>query len=162
MLLIILGTVFILTTLDILNWGSIWRFWPLILVWIGLSLILKTRGPGLAARESNKDFMSASAFFSGIDRKVRSKNFKGGDITTIFGEANLDLREVKISSEGCQLNIMVLFGSAEILLPANTSINISGTPIFGAIDDKSTGSPDQNHSVIECRCTIAFGALDIR
>lgn len=161
-LLIIFGSIFLLTTLDLLSWDSVWRFWPLILVWIGLSIILKSRKTNHVVQKITDDFVSIKPFFSSMERRIWSKNFKGGEITAIFASANLDLQEVEISPDGCQLNITVLFGSVDILLPPNTSLIISGTPIFGEIDDKSIGNPNQKGTSIECRCTIAFGALEIR
>jgi hypothetical protein len=39
-ILILVGVVFLLQNFGILAWGEIWRFWPLILVAVGISMLV--------------------------------------------------------------------------------------------------------------------------
>lgn len=165
--LFILGIVFLSATLNIINWGSIFRFWPLILIAIGVSMFLKAKGRTLwsigRSEETSEDFIRASAIFGGADRDVTSQNFKGGDIMALFGGVDLDLRRVKISPEGCNLSLTALFGGVEVIVPPNWRISVSGTPIFGAIENKTSGTGDEkNGTKVFCQCTVAFGGVEIR
>lgn len=50
--LVFLGIIFLLQTFDILPWklwGTLWRFWPVLLIIGGFSIILRHRHPWLIA-----------------------------------------------------------------------------------------------------------------
>ncbi len=166
-IVLLVGVAFLSATLGIINWGSIFRLWPLILVAVGLSIIMKARGrtwwgmtsPGA----TSEDFIKSSVIFGGLNRTVTSENFKGGDVTAIFGGVELDFRQAKPSPEGCQLNITALFGGVEITVPQDWQLAVSGTPIFGAIENKTTWTGSEKEGkTVHCRCTAAFGGIELR
>ena len=166
-ILFIVGIVFLSATLDIINWGSILRFWPVILIAIGISLFLKSRGKSWTGRVKSEliseDFIRASAFFGGVDRSVNSSNFRGGDIIALFGGIELDLRRVQLSPDGCNLNLTALFGGVEVFVPTDWQVSISGTPILGAIENKTTWTGEEKEGKkITCLCTVAFGGIEVR
>jgi len=50
--LLFLGVVFLLQTLDVIPWGlwgTLWRFWPVLIIIIGLSILLKRYNPWLVS-----------------------------------------------------------------------------------------------------------------
>ena len=162
-----LGIVFLSATLDIINWGSILRFWPLILIAIGVSLIFKAKGLSWISRGGEEvisdDFIRCSAFLGGVDRSVNSDNFRGGDIMALFGGIDLDLRRAKVSPDECTLNLTALFGGVEVIVPQDWQVSISGTPILGAIENKTTWTGEEKDGKkVTCRCTVAFGGIEIR
>lgn len=164
-ILFIIGLVLLSATLNFINWGSIFRLWPLAVLYVGFSMLLKSQGkPGLSfssVSESDDDFVQASAIFSGVDKVIHTDNFKGANIMTIFGGVDLDLRKAKAIETGCVINVTALFGGAEIMVPENWNVIISGTPIFGAIEDKTMGGTEDSINVT-LNCTVAFGGLEIK
>lgn len=161
------GLVFLTATLDILNWGNILRLWPLVIVVIGISMILKRRerfAPGLfGSREMTDSDIRGNAIFGGLDRTVTSKELTGGDIMALFGGVELDLRQAVPSSEGCRLNLTALFGGIEVKVPNDWKVVVTGSPILGGIEDKTAGgSSDEKAPEVIFRCTAAFGAVEIR
>ncbi|NOZ75571.1 MAG: cell wall-active antibiotics response protein [FCB group bacterium] len=163
-----LGIIFLSGTLDIINWISIFRFWPLILVFIGFSMLYKHRQGGprhffSQSTATGDDFVTANAIFGHIDHAISSANFKGGDILALFGGVTVDLRNATLSPEGCVLNCTSLFGGIDVYVPDNVSVRVTGTPIFGGIDNKvsTITSTEEKTSEIVLRCTVAFGGIDI-
>lgn len=163
-----LGVVFLLANLDIIGWGDIWRLWPLVLILIGLSMIMRSRRQSRfwrlrAKGETSADFMRASAIFGGNEQRVISKDFKGGDIMALFGGVELDLRQAKVSSEECMLNLTALFGGIEILVPPNWDLVVTGTPVFGGIESRKS-MVDTNGKLdrVVFRCTVVFGSVEIK
>ncbi|MDD4645977.1 MAG: DUF5668 domain-containing protein, partial [Bacteroidales bacterium] len=82
--------------------AEVWRhaFWPIILLLFGVYLIIApprylrhgngtTQGP--AQGGDNRDFIDEVAVFSGGDRIITSKNFKGGRIVSVFGGSDINL-----------------------------------------------------------------------
>ena len=50
LILVALGVVFLLQNLGVLGWGvwgTLWRFWPVVLLLIGLNIILRGQSPWL-------------------------------------------------------------------------------------------------------------------
>jgi predicted membrane protein len=164
--LLILGLIFLSATLDIISWSRIWRLWPLILIAIGISLVIRRRQGGAwwgtSTQETTDDFLRSSVIFGGVDRIVSSQNFQGGEITAIFGGADLDLRRVKVSPEGCTLNMTAIFGGVEIAVPSDWRVVVTGTPILGGIEDKTIRPEGEKAGPeVTINCTVAFGGIEI-
>ena len=163
--LFVLGIAFLSATLNIINWGSIFRFWPLILIVIGLSMFLKSRGGTLwgigTLQETPEDLIRSNAIFGGASQTVTSQNFKGGDVMALFGGVELDLSRAKISPEGCTLTLTALFGGIEVTVPTDWHVSVSGTPVLGGIENKTVWKEGEETKVL-CRCTVAFGGVEIR
>ncbi|MFC1619700.1 LiaI-LiaF-like domain-containing protein [Candidatus Neomarinimicrobiota bacterium] len=163
-ILLIVGVAFLTATLDIIRWGSIFRFWPVVLILVGLSILLRGRNRSgwlsATAGETSEDYLKIRSTFSGVRRSVSSENFKGGEISAVFGSAELDLRNAKASVEGCRLDLSAQFGAVELIVPADWRVSVSGSPLLGAIEDK-TAKTGENPVHVECRCSVAFGAIEI-
>jgi predicted membrane protein len=163
-ILLIVGIALLTATLDFIRWGSILRFWPIILILIGLSILLRGRErPGwwsVASGESSEDYLKIRATFSGVGRTVLSENFKGGEVAAVFGGVELDLRNAKVSAEGCRLDLSAQFGAVELTVPSEWRISVSGSPVLGAIEDKTSKAGEKSVQV-ECHCSVAFGAVEI-
>lgn len=164
-ILFIAGLLLLSATLDFINWGSIFRLWPLAILYVGVSMLLKSKGkPGLSfsnISSSDDDYVHASAIFSGVEKAIHTDNFKGANVMALFGGVELDLRGVKAIETGCVINVTTLFGGAEIIVPENWNVIVTGTPIFGGIQDKTKGSA-ANSVNVTLNCTVAFGGLEVK
>lgn len=164
-ILFIAGLILLSATLDFINWGSILKLWPLAILYVGVSMLLESKGkPGLSfsnMSSSDNEFIQASAIFSGVENVVHSEQFKGASVMALFGGVDLDLRQAKAIDAGCVVNITALFGGVEIMVPENWNVIITGTPIFGGIEDKTKGSSKDSINVT-LNCTVAFGGLEIK
>src|SRR3954468_23533831 len=65
--------------------------WPVVIIAIGLFIMLKPRGRRWRDRSNNdstfvssEDTLDTTAIFSGQKKKIITKNFSGGEITTMF------------------------------------------------------------------------------
>lgn len=141
--LLILGGIFLL----IVNFGKtsvVEAVWPFFIVALGVFLVTrslrKNRGvpPDLAAHES---FLSATAIFGGSKRRVTQQDFKGAELTAIFGGFELDLRQAVLESDQVRVDVFVLFGGGEIKVPANWAVTMKGSAIMGGYEDKTLHMP---------------------
>jgi predicted membrane protein len=153
----------ILTT-KLFNWDFWATLWPLILIGIGLSIILREdRQVSLnnAAKISDDDRLDDNVLFWGVEKRMTSKNFKGGEINTVFGGYKLDLRDAEIAKEGATLNVNCAFGGVEIFVPDNCRIVTNGTGILGGWtpDIKPT---DIDKPVLTIKGVAAFGGVEIK
>ena len=164
--LLVLGLIFLSATLDAIPWSGIWKLWPLVLIAIGVSFIIRRRHSGAwwggSKQETTEDYFRSSVIFGGVDRIISSENFKGGEITVLFGGAELDLRRVKVSPEGCTLSLTSIFGGVEIAVPSEWRVVVTGTPILGAIEDKTIRPEgEKTGPEVTIHCTVAFGGIEI-
>jgi predicted membrane protein len=166
LIFILIGALLLLTIHDIVEWNSIWRLWPLILIFIGLSMIFKgRRSKWKLTNESTTgdEYIHSNAVFGGSERTVTSQNFKGGEAMALFGGVELDMRQAKISADGCKIHATALFGGIEIIVPDDWNVIITGTPIFGGIDSKSRRKSDASSGKdVYIHCTVAFGGVEIK
>ena len=139
--LIIVGIIFQLTTLHIVSWHFIGRLWPVILIIIGIGILLKRSSSdsccGKDFTESSEDTLEFDAIFSGTEKQVTSQKFRGGEISAIFGSIKLDLRNAKIAPEGCNLTADAIFGSIEIYVSPDVTVNLKGSQILGSFDNRT-------------------------
>ncbi len=164
-ILFIAGLIILSATLDFINWGSIFKLWPLAILYVGVSMLLKSKGkPGLSfstVSSIDDDFVNATAIFGGVEKKIHSQSLKGANVMALFGGVEIDLTEAKAIESGCVLNVTALFGGAEIRVPEDWNVIVTGTPIFGGVEDKSKGGAEGAVN-ITLNCTVAFGGLEIK
>ncbi len=161
--LISLGVIFLLTTNHIIEWDHIKKFWPAILILIGLSVISGRGGTKKPDSSGDKDnYISGLALFSGFERKVSSRSFNGGNITALFGGADIDLRNAIISPDGARLEITALFGGVELRLPDKWKVEINSTALFGGVGNKYKSDDPGDGKPLIIIATAIFGGVEIK
>ncbi|MFC2130804.1 LiaI-LiaF-like domain-containing protein [Bacteroidota bacterium] len=164
--LLIIG-VGILLLADNLNYitGGFWdAFWPLLLVIFGISVLLP--GGRFLCKHNHHHTdgdLNTTTIFSGQHKKINDRNFKGGNVSALFGGAEIDLTEAELSSEGAVLNLNAAFGSIEVFIPTHWHVKISGTPIFGGFEDKTKqDKPSDDSRILNINYNVIFGGIEIR
>lgn len=160
--------------------------WPSILVIIGAVMILRPRrSQWECANEKKKkkpdssgieeatiidekdnykeDYIDSTSIFSGSKKIIISKNFKGGDIVTIFGGTELDFSQADMLKP-VTLEITTIFGGTKLIIPSNWEIKSEAVMIFGGIEDKRrmqtiTGQPEKT---LILKGTVLFGGIEIK
>ena len=162
-LFLVLGAVLLGATLDIYDWDVLGRFWPVILIFIGGMLLWRSRRKQRPGEwEDSGDTVQARAIFGGMERSHRSGNFRGGLVEVMFGGVELDFRDSSLASGGATLDVTVMFGGAEITVPRDWRVVVTGTPILGGIENRTGSDATPDAPTLTCRCTVAFGGIEIR
>lgn len=165
-----LGALLQLSKLDYLPGGFWSAFWPIILILIGYSLLSARRKKkhdyynngrvGTLNVEGSR--IDRTAFFTGVDTRVASSDFTGGELTAVFGGIEADLRECSIAGNAAHISMTAIFGGIELHVPPSWRVVIKGTPIFGGIDDKSTTKPlGADAPTLVLDATVIFGGIEI-
>ncbi len=155
------GAVFLFTRL--FSWNFFAVLWPVAIIAIGLSMIFKKENTHMNSgkKYDDHDRVSEAIIFWGLDKNIDSKEFKGGDVTAIFGGCKIDLREATIAKSGAKLEVNAVFGGVEILAPKNCKIVTDGTGILGGWEDKTTAN-DVKTPVLRISGTAIFGGVEIK
>ncbi len=155
-----IGTLFLLDNLDLLrlDWNV---FWPVILIAWGAVMLLRPRrwhAPAAATPEVGPDGVPVAApeatgpstlnlltFFGGSKRQVNSQDFRGGDVTAVFGGYELDLRMAAIAVDQAVIEATGIFGGIQIIVPRTWTVEARGVGIFGGfVDDTQPPRPEES------------------
>lgn len=140
-------------------------FWPLVIIIIGLSLILKGRNFVKSHRSgsNSEDFIDEVNIFGGSERILNSEFFEGGKITSIFGGSTVNLKNVKLKNGYAEIEMTSIFGGSKLYVPENWNIRVEATSIFGGINDKRQLSVNDtiNTDTLVIKGTAIFGGGEI-
>ncbi len=109
------------------------------------------------------EYIDSVSVFGGAKKNILSKNFKGGDITNIFGGAELNFYHSDIDGI-VVLDVVQIFGGTKIVIPPTWDVVSEMAAIFGGIDDNRSLTqvlPDKS-KVLLIRGTSVFGGIEIR
>ncbi len=150
-----IGALFLLGNLDLLrlDWNV---FWPVILIAWGIVMLLR---PGrrywqhepAATPEAGSDgapiagaaargptTLNLVTIFGGGKRQVDSQDFRGGDVTAVFGGYEVDLRRAAIAADQAVIEATAIFGGVQITVPPTWTVEARGVGIFGGFVDETT------------------------
>jgi predicted membrane protein len=161
-LVTVFGTVMLLFTLGLANANILDLLWPTLLILAGVYFIFwMGRRPGSAINSS--DFIQLFAVFSGPEVRLTTANFKGGNVTALFGGANIDLRESKLPPEGALVELTAAFGGITLFVPEEWKLEMTGLPLFGGWSNKSAlHSIAPEAPTLRLRCLAFCGGIDVK
>jgi len=127
-----------------------------------------------SAKAADKDFVRATGtafldrinervIFSGVNRKLMTKDFQGGKATVIFGGLDLDLTQVDFNGV-VSLNLEVGFGGVKLIVPPHWDVRTEMSNLAAGLEDKRMfreGGVDTN-KVLILKGTLLFSGLEIK
>jgi predicted membrane protein len=173
-LLMFAGIILQLNELGYTHFG--WaQLWPMMLIALGIFVFwgsLEWRNKPASSSTSSVDgdprtTLNEAVVFGGLERRMTSQDFQGGDVTAIFGGVELDMTEASMQAKEATLAITAIFGGVELRVPPNWQVAFRGAPIFGGIEDKTRTArvADPSNSdlkVLVITGAVIFGGLEIK
>jgi predicted membrane protein len=138
-IVMIIGGWLLLNTLGFVRVRFWEMFWPLVLIGIGSVLVAQAlrRRTREASGADGDNTLVAFAALSGVKRISTADRFRGGEITAFMGGMQIDLRQATIPpGEEAVLDLFVVMGGGEIIVPPSWTVVTPLVPIMGGIDDK--------------------------
>ncbi len=142
-------------------------FWPCVVIAIGLYMIFKPRrfkgDKDWDSSVVSDDVINSTAIFGGSKVNVLSKNFKGGEISTMFGGTDIVLTQADFQGTAV-IHMSTAFGGVKLVAPAHWHIKSEVVCIFGGIDDKRPQAMEglDSNKTLVLKGTCIFGGLDIK
>jgi predicted membrane protein len=151
------------------SWG---QFWPLLLIAGGAmamwSAIQARRLMPTASSDTidPRDTLEESAIFGGIEKRLNSREFRGGRLQAIFGGIELDLRDADMLGNEAVIHANAIFGGIEMRVPETWYVATRGQGVFGGFSDSTRFSPpadpEKPKKTLIVLGTSLFGGVEIR
>jgi predicted membrane protein len=164
--------------------------WPAVLIFVGIMFIISPRrshrhhwgvgdwggdeqrerwggkyGQTFASMKegySSEDWVDSTAIFGGVHKKIVSKNFRGGDVTSIMGGTELDLTQADFNGV-VKLDVTQVMGATKIIVPPHWEVRSEVNALFAGYEDKrqqpAVTNPDK---VLILQGTSVFGGIELK
>lgn len=113
----------------------------------------------------SKDVIDDVAIFGGGTKIISSDNFRGGNITAVFGGSEIILKGCKLAEGTNSIDILAVFGGTTIVVPGDWNVIMNVTSIFGGFSNKSVKDPnsfvDQSKTLI-IKGLVVFGGGELK
>lgn len=176
---LVIGGALALDSFNLLDW-DLRDAWPLVLIFVGGAIAWRSlRGPhqgrgGIevhvvgaerradAGGPPEADTFSCVAVWAGVDRKSTSQALKGGDFTAVMGGGELDLRAAKPAPGGAEIEVLVMMGGLDIMVPEDWGVVNEATVVMGALEDsRKVGVPAGDRTLI-IKGFVMWGGVEIK
>ncbi|UXX78284.1 cell wall-active antibiotics response protein [Reichenbachiella carrageenanivorans] len=180
--LLVVGGFFILSDVMSYEFGWHWYdtrklFWPVLLIIIGL-VIISRRGNSEKAKghifeadhesskiPNDKDHLNITAALGGGDVSIQSQNFQGGKVTVLMGGGTYDLSGSDLAEGTQEIDLMVLMGGANFIVPSDWNVRIEVTSLFGGYSDSrkfNAETPTDSTKELLIKGTVLFGGGEVK
>lgn len=156
--------------------------WPVLFIIVGIYIILRKRTNRTPEgeykhksdadtahfkdyNEINSDRVDDVAIFGGGQKIIVSDNFKGGNITNIFGGSEIDLKGCKLAPGVNVIDFVAVFGGSNIIVPSDWKVLIDVLPIFGGFSNKVRRDPNaiiDPDKTLLIKGFVMFGGGEVR
>lgn len=109
----------------------------------------------------SEEYIDVVAVFGGIKKNIQSKDFKGGEIVSVMGGAEINFMQADIQHP-IVLEVDTVFGGTKLIIPSNWDVKNEIAVIFGAVEDKRNFNniiPDTNKRIV-LKGSCVFGGIE--
>ncbi len=150
-------------------------FVPAVLILLGLVVIFRPArkkklwddrcGSNIKTVTNGDSVLNVDVTFGGHKEIVTSKDFKGGNVSTTFGGAEINLMNADSTDKTITLNMRVSFGGIELIVPSHWLIKNEISNTLGSVEDNRNiytqgGSEEKITLVLTGSCS--FGSIEIK
>ncbi|HSY60776.1 MAG TPA: DUF5668 domain-containing protein [Cytophaga sp.] len=172
LIIIAVGTYFILPLTDFVQPIDIEKMWPVLIILLGIIVLFGSgfkknhkKKPMSTTHTINEELFEITAIMSGNTRQISSYDFKGGTITAVMGGVELDLTNCYLSKEGCVIDLSVVMGGVSLKISREWNIQSEITPIMSGIEDEDQYSNNVHidpAATIILRGSVVMGGIEIK
>jgi len=168
------GTVFLLKDFypDIIHESYIW---PCLIIFFGLWMIIRPRRHkrdwkydwqnkqeySFENSSLSDDVINIDSVFGGSKKKIMSKAFQGGTISSVFSGNVLDFSQADFTDK-VVIDVNVVFGSVVLLVPAHWKVITQGENVFSSVEDKRKNIAEVSEKTLVIKGSVVFGSIEIK
>lgn len=159
------GVLLLLAARDVFDYNMVWKLGiPIIIVIIGINIIVKAVFSSKENEHTSSENASknVTAVFTKQEIDYSDEELTTAKISAIFGGATCNLTNANIVN-GSHIDVMCIFGGADIIVPENVTIKNNMFCLFGGVDDKKDlKNVSEDNTVLYINGFCIFGGIDIK
>lgn len=124
-----------------------------------------TPPPQPGSTYAGDEILDVVAVFGAVKKYIYSKNFRGGEIVSVFGGAEVNLMQAGLTQPQVIIESVQVFGGAKLIVPADWVIHNEAVAVFGGIEDKRPQmgiTISQPQKVLIIKGFVLFGGIEIK
>ena len=120
-------------------------------------------GTAIVRAEDVAEQKTLAAVFGGVGRKGAWVVPRELTVWSVFGGADIDLREASLAPGENRIKLRAIFGGATLIVPPGLRVDVEGTGFMGGFDDKTGEQPplDANQPHVVVSGFAMFGGVDV-
>lgn len=160
------GVIIILIGLSILFSFPVFNFvFALIVLWIGVRILTGRHGKhvnywGESKGTINEDYLRRVLVFSGIQTKLKSENFEGAELVTIFAGGEIDASNVTTKKSNIDIDLVAVLGGIKLRIPKGWQVKSEGMGILGGYDNNTEPS-SKSGVVVHLKGVAILGGVEV-
>jgi hypothetical protein len=159
------GVIIVILGLSILFNFPIFNFLiAFIVLWIGVRILTGRGKFGTFGTEMggsvSEDYLRRVLIFSGIKTKLKTENFAGMELVTVFGGGEIDAGSVSTKKTNIDMDLVSIFGAIKVKIPKGWKVVSEGTGIFGGFDNKTEAS-SKSAVTVHLKGAAIFGGVEV-
>lgn len=105
----------------------------------------------------------AMAIFGGVQRVGRWPVPRRLRVVAVFGGVEMDLREAQLPAGRIDIDVKVVFGGLQLIVPPTLAVEVHGSAVFGGFEqlDRVPPSPDPAAPMLHIHGKAIFGGVSI-
>ncbi|MFD2037199.1 hypothetical protein ACFSKL_20545 [Belliella marina] len=109
------------------------------------------------------EVIASQAFLSGDQKRILSKNFRGGKVSAILGGAEIDLSQADMT-EPAMLNIEVAMGGVKLIVPPHWNVQVNVSNVLAGVEDKRLYQhvASDPKKILKIYGSVILGGLEIK
>lgn len=108
------------------------------------------------------EYIDVQAVFGGVKRNIQSKNFKGGEIISFMGGAEINFMQADLQHP-VVLEVNNVFAGTKLIIPSNWDVKNEISAVFGGVEDKRSfnNSVPDSEKRIYIKGSCVFGGIEV-
>ncbi len=172
LILFLIGAVFISRDIFGVSLGEVLRIAiPFVFLIAGIFILMprKKFSKGRINRIESDDALDSIDevnIFSGGNKYINSRSFKGGEVTCIFGGSEISFKNADLAKGINVVDVTCIFGGFTFYVPEDWTVKTESTVLFAGFSDSRTKSNPHlvtdPEKVLLIRGTLLFGGGEIK
>jgi predicted membrane protein len=136
-------------------------YWPVFVIATGAIMIWRAYQKPTESAGDFSSQLNVFAIWGGGEYRIRSKNFKGGELVAFMGGFDIDLRDADMEGTEATINVNALMGGGVIRVPATWAVSMRVAAFMGGHSLKAREGPQVTKNLIVKGMAI-MGGIEVR